>query len=185
MKSLYFIRHGESQANVDDVWGGQIETPLTQVGIAQAQHAGRKAKLEGLKFDIIISSPLSRATDTAKFVAQEIGYPKESIVYNKLLLERSFGILDGTPNAKSFFDSHEYKDLDNVEEAETVEELQNRAEKSLHVIMKRPEDSILVVGHGAFGRALRRVVNKQPYTDEFTKDWSSSYIPNAEIFQLI
>lgn len=183
MKKLYFIRHGLSRANVDDVWGGQIDTSLTAKGRVQAKQAGIKACTEGLKFDLVITSSLSRARDTALIIAEQIGYPLGDIRSEAIFIERSFGILDGTPGAKSFFDNHTYKELDNVKGAESVEELQRRAKKALQLLQSYPEDTILLVGHGAFGRALRRVINGQPYTDEFKGPLA--YIPNAEVIQLI
>lgn len=183
MKQLYFIRHGLSQANVDDIWGGQIETPLTEVGREQAKQAGIKAQAEGLKFNLLVTSTLSRAKDTARIVARQLGYPPSNIRTEAIFNERSFGILDGTPNAKTFFEKHTYKDLDDVKGAETVEALQKRAETAYELLRSFPEKSILLVGHGAFGRALRRVINNQPHTDEFSGPLAT--IPNAEIIKLI
>lgn len=184
MKSLYFIRHGKTLANTAEKWNGQSEDPLTDEGLKQATEAGAKAKTEGLHFDLIISSPLSRAKDTATLIAKEIGYPGNLIMIDELLLERNVGVLEQTL-FKVFFDEHEYADVDNVEGAETVEQLQIRATEFLDKAKGLPESDILVVSHGAFGRALVRAINNRPWTDEYTPGWDKHYIPNAEVFRLI
>src|SRR5581483_5723923 len=77
MKKLYFIRHGESVSNVERWHAGRIDTPLTERGRQQAREAGKKAKAQKLHFDLIVSSPLSRALETARIIAKEIGYPEK------------------------------------------------------------------------------------------------------------
>jgi len=66
---LYVIRHGESQANVEHVYCGQMDSPLTALGRQQAKQAGKF--LKGIPFDKVYSSPLSRAVDTAKLALPE------------------------------------------------------------------------------------------------------------------
>ncbi len=94
---IYFIRHGESEANLREVFAGQKDdSALTEKGREQAREAGNKIKSLGLNIDIIVSSPLIRAFDTAKIVAQIIGYSKE-IVIDGRITEYDMGILTGTP----------------------------------------------------------------------------------------
>ena len=78
MKNLYFIRHGESTANIINLTGTD-DAMLTENGIKQATDAGKAAKKEELEFDVIISSSLPRALDTAKLVAHEIDYTKDPL----------------------------------------------------------------------------------------------------------
>ncbi len=115
-------------------------------------------------------------------MASELGYPLSKIVINDLFQERSYGILNGTANARDFFDNHIYKDLDDVENAETVSQLQQRAKRGLAYLESIDADTILLVGHGAFGRALRRVVERKPYNREYTEPYAQ--IPNAQIIRL-
>lgn len=93
MKRLYFIRHGQSVLNLEETYAGQLDTPLTDYGREQAKIAGMETALIGI--DIIISSPLSRAYETAQIVAREIGYPEHDIITYDLLKERSLGSLQG------------------------------------------------------------------------------------------
>lgn len=61
---LYLIRHGESQANIDRVYAGHVDTPLTERGVEQA--ASIRLILEKIPFDRVYSSDLARAWDTQK-----------------------------------------------------------------------------------------------------------------------
>jgi probable phosphoglycerate mutase len=141
MKRLYFVRHGQSQANVDRVFAGQMDTPLTKLGREQAELAASQAK--GLGIDHIISSPLSRALDTAKIIAAVIGYPADKIETNELLMERYFG-----PFVGQSWDID--LDLDGFAGVETMDAVAERAHSALQYIQTLPYNTILVVGHGTF-----------------------------------
>lgn len=95
MKRLYCMRHGLSVLNAQGRLAGRIETPLTDKGREQVKEAGKIAAT--LDIDYIISSPLSRALDTAKIIAAEIGFLPERIDVNSLVIERGFGSAEGTP----------------------------------------------------------------------------------------
>lgn len=181
MKRLFFVRHGETDANVAELLSGQIETSLTEKGIQQAKQTGQDVKQTLPPIDLIICSTLSRAYHTAQIIAGEIGYPVGQIRQNALFVERSFGTLEGTKSTK-FITGNNYYKLDAVEGSETVEDLQKRAAEAFEFASQLEADNILIVGHGAFERALRRVANNQPHTDEYLV---YKQIPNAAIVELV
>ncbi len=166
MKQIYFIRHGQSVMNESDLWAGSTDTPLTELGISQAKAAGLHAKNQGLAFDAIISSPKQRAHHTAKHIAQELGHPIQDIIVDPRLTERNFGELEGTPyiNTKLAYHADE-RSIDAYKDVEPLQDLQNRADEFLEYAMSLPHDTILVAGHSAFGRALRRSVDKLPISE--------------------
>ncbi len=180
LKHLYYIRHGQSVANAAEIWTGSQETPLSEEGRSQAKKAGEKAAADGLKFDVIFCSPLSRARETATYIAQATGYPIEDIIVRNDLIERTFGELEGTSNkdAKAMYLLHESK-VDHYKNVEKLTDLRVRTDGVLKFIMSRPEDTILVVGHGAFVRTLRRSIKNLPL------DSHVDPYPNAEIFKLM
>ena len=93
---IYFIRHGESEANLRHLFAGQRDdSSLTEKGKSQALIEGNKLKELNINVDVIISSPLKRAFDTAKIVADAIGYGKE-IVVDSRIIEYDMGDLTGT-----------------------------------------------------------------------------------------
>jgi broad specificity phosphatase PhoE len=61
---ITFIRHGESAANRVQRWQGQGDSPLSDRGRSQAAALGER--LKGRRFDRVVSSDLSRASDTAR-----------------------------------------------------------------------------------------------------------------------
>jgi broad specificity phosphatase PhoE len=181
MKRLFYVRHGETHMNVAGLLSGRTETSLTKKGIEQAKAAGEELKQQLPHIDLIVCSPFERTCETAKIIAGKIGYPPEKIQKNLMFIERTFGVLEGT-FGKDFLAKHEYRDFDNVEGSETIEELQIRAKKAFQWLQTLPEDNILVVGHGAFARAIKRVVAGLPHTHEYEIDTS---IGNAAIVELV
>lgn len=171
MRNLYFCRHGESVANAEQRYAGQLDTPLTDRGREQAKTAGEKAKVERLHIDLIVASPLIRALETAHIIATEIGYPLDRIITNPLLMERNLGSLQGLSWREYGEDDSPFTNI------ETLAALLARAEQALDYLRSFPEDNILVVSHGSLSRALRQAIHPdQTYHEE---------LPNAEIVQLI
>ena len=166
MKRLYFIRHGESQFNIERRFAGRTDTPLTDEGRKQAKKAGQNARK--LQIDLIVSSPLSRAYETAKIIAVEIGYPEVSIEINPLLIERDYGSLSGKIWAPDI-------DLDGIADIETAEGLIKRGLEALASLRQIEVDNVLVVSHGSIGSAIRHHILQ---TISFSDD---DRIPNAEI----
>jgi len=151
---LYFIRHGESTSNYGELITGQQDVPLTEKGKDQAHEAGGFIAAQNIKIDHIVSSSLSRAHDTARIIANEIGYPEYSIEINDLVIERSFGSLEGKPKEEvgSFDDEVIQRSGGELDPA-----IRARAERFLEPLRGKP-GSILVVSHTGFGRRLRAVV---------------------------
>lgn len=153
MRKLFFIRHGLSKLNVEGLYAGRTETPLVEEGRLQAKKASKLVKEH--RIDLIVSSPLSRSLETAQIVAREIGYPLNKIVVDNRLIERDFGKLETQP----WSSSHTYRyQLEHG--AESNKKLLERTRQVLDWIESQPAENILVIGHGASGRALRSLVKK-------------------------
>jgi len=69
--TIYIVRHGETDLNSKGVMQGQIDEPLNNVGLELAEITGKTMK--GIQFDYCISSPLSRAKETAEIILRESG----------------------------------------------------------------------------------------------------------------
>jgi uncharacterized phosphatase len=175
MKKLYFIRHGLSEMNKSGHFAGTIDTPLADEGRIQAKIAGQQAKK--LDIDLIVTSPLDRAKETAEIIATEIGYPKDKIMISDLLRERHWGDLEGKPHIT-------VEDLDEIPNAETSKQLLARSEEALRYLESLNQENILVVSHGTFGRALRHhIMHDEPFINR-TSD-ASIRLPNGEIISWI
>jgi len=87
---LIVIRHAETTWNREKRMQGVTDTPLSDVGLTQAQALGRR--LARHPFSALYSSDLSRARDTARAIAEHSG---RELVLDPLLQERRFGIFEG------------------------------------------------------------------------------------------
>lgn len=156
MQQLYFCRHGQSELNAQQVYAGQIDTPLTDLGREQARTAGEACR--ALAIDAIISSTMSRAKETATIIANAIGYPNENILHNEIFIEQSYGSLQGlpwsTPNPETYHD------------IESDEALVSRAATGLELLQTLSAQNILLVGHGSFARALMQVIDHRAQHEE-------------------
>ncbi len=92
---LLLLRHGESTANADDVFGGWLDYPLTNRGRDQAAAAGRLIRDAGLTPTALHTSLLTRAIDTAKITISEISSEEPSPQRSWRLNERHYGALQG------------------------------------------------------------------------------------------
>lgn len=158
------IRHGQSTANASGIWQGQLDFPLSDEGQEQARLAGQA--LAGERIDGLYTSPLSRASETARIIARETGFPGRVLPVEGLK-ERSGGILEGTTR-----EERETRKSGLIEKwlslpedegwalvgAETDEEVLARFEDALSEIRARHAagDRILIVSHGGAMRAFLR-----------------------------
>lgn len=148
MKKLYFVRHGESEANKKELFAGRWDVTLTDLGRAQAKMAAKQ--VARIKVDRIVSSPLLRAKETAEIIAQEIGYPKNEILLCDLFVERDYGEL----TQKTWKNAAKI-DFENVAGIESGASLEKRAGQAAQLLQNLKEDTIVLVGHGTSGRAVR------------------------------
>lgn len=171
---IYFIRHGESEANLRHVFAGQKDdSSLTEKGVEQAKAEGLKIKEMGLTFSKIISSPLVRAFDTAKIVSEIIGYDKE-IEIDSRITEYDMGTLTGTPTFEI-----SSKILVKAENAENPKAFDERVNSFLKEWSKYDGD-VLMVAHAGAGRIIETI--KKGTDPELFYDLPP--YPNASVIKL-
>ena len=91
---IYFVRHGESEANQRGIFAGQKEdSVLTEKGKEQARATAQEIENENLKIDKIVSSPLKRTKETAEIIAKEIGFDVLKIYFDNRVIEYDMGSL--------------------------------------------------------------------------------------------
>lgn len=150
MTTIYFVRHGQSQANLAQIMQGSlIDTPLTELGEKQALLA--RKKLADIHFDAVYSSPLKRANQTATIISSQ--KPK----LDERLLEFDYGTWDGRPLAELYQNYPKYFDeyhnlLPNsweVSSGQTYAEVTKKLDSFLNdIYQKYPTKTLLVVSHG-------------------------------------
>ena len=97
MTTLILVRHGESEWNRAGRIQGQVNSPLTVLGINQAKAI--RDYLSGIFLNQeleIYTSPLDRALQTAEIIAQGIDYPSRKIIIEERLNDFNLGEISGT-----------------------------------------------------------------------------------------
>lgn len=159
------LRHGQTNWNIDFRLQGVTDIPLNETGIEQAKVAGAvlaSAVERGDSWDLILSSPLSRARDTAVMVGEAIGLAGVSI--EDLLLERSFGEAEGLSHEEW---KSKYSDTNHVPGGESLEQLEARSWILLQRLLDHHEGKrVLTVSHGALIRTLLRLVSNGEFPRE-------------------
>ena len=92
---LVIIRHGKTEHNKLGLFTGWEDVPLAKEGVEEAKEAGRLLKLHGFEFDVIYTSWLSRAIETAWHVMDEMDELWLPLVKTWRLNERMYGVLTG------------------------------------------------------------------------------------------
>lgn len=160
MKKALFVRHGEAQANVDGVLAGAAtDTPLTAKGRGQAVDIARRLVMSDIRPEIVASSLLMRAYETASIIAMELQLGVD-VVKNDLSVERDFGKATNLPRAQAFA----LLDSGNDVGAESVQALGRRARIAKQWLAQQSAATILIVSHAAFGQMLGAVASG--YDDE-------------------
>ncbi len=90
--TIYIVRHGETEWNLNNIVMGQKDSPLTKAGLEQAHSTA--AQMKDIEFDAIFSSDSPRAHRTAEIIKLE-----RDLIINtsKLLRERTYGHFEGMP----------------------------------------------------------------------------------------
>ena len=162
------LRHGESVGNAESRWQGQRDYPLTERGREQAQALATRWKKEKVHFDTVISSPLSRAKETAEIVASSLNLKVE---FDALWLERDNGEFSGltAQEVKENFEQPDfYTPYDSVGgDGEGDWELFLRAGQALHNLLKREPAKYLIVSHGGLlNQLMHAVVGVTPQAND-------------------
>ena len=164
---LYLVRHGETVDNASQTMQGQTQGELNERGVLQARELSEEWSDKAI--DVVISSDLKRAIDTAAIIATPHGL---EVVTTPLLRERDWGDFTGRyiPDLKN------EPWPDNVE---TLENLLSRAGEFITYVRETfPGKKVLAVGHGIINKAVQAVYYHK----------SMSEVPkmsNAEVRELV
>jgi broad specificity phosphatase PhoE len=150
---LYLVRHGQTQANYDDLIMGWLDVELNEVGKKQAKTVATKFNES---IDAIYTSDLLRCTQTAEHFREK--YPSKPFSKDKRLRERCYGIAQGTK--KSPYDWGEFwstTDTVTIEGAETLNSFNERIIEFVTMLQEKygPSSNLLIVAHsGSINRVL-------------------------------
>ena len=147
---LYLVRHGETDWNLARRIQGSTDIPLNDTGREQARATGRL--LSGRRWDAVLSSPLSRAFETASIIAAELDLATPETVAD--LVERHYGEAEGLEETEL---DRRFPGDTPVPGRESRSALLERVLPALmRIAEEHPDQSVLVVSHGG---VIRSVVN--------------------------
>jgi uncharacterized phosphatase len=167
-----FIRHGQTDWNRDDRLQGSSDIPLNDTGRAQAHEAAELLRDGG--WQVVVSSPLERARETAQIIADVLGivlgqsYPE--------LIERDYGEHEGESSSEMVA-RHPNRDYPGAESLASVVE-RGRAGLA-HIAADVGDRNTIIVCHGTIirytlaalaGRRLPGIVNGSISTLELEDD---------------
>lgn len=176
---ITFIRHAESIANAKKILAVD-SVELTINGIKQAKKVAHRLRDD--KFDIVLSSPIRRAFDTAKIIADTIKAP---IIIEQLLAEKTYGSLSGKPleevnkekdkmpHLRDFSFGYDYRFWGGESGLDIKERIIKFVEK---VKAEHDGKKILAVSHGGIIRMMHIVFAKREYKEAFP-------IPNVSVHE--
>ena len=154
---IYVVRHGETNENISKMMQGNMDTELNDAGRKQAYDLVKK--VASCDVDLIFSSPLKRAYDTAKIIAHG-----KRIVVDERLKSRNHGEFEGLERHKiNLNDYWNIKKNIQYEKAESIGELFNRISSLLNDISINYSDKrVLLVTHSGIARVLYYYFNGFP-----------------------
>ena len=167
---IVVVRHGETESNRTHIIQGHLDTPLSDVGVKQAECAAKH--LADTKFDHALSSDLCRALKTGQVILDSNpSLDSNTIETWTVLRERSFGEFEGK-QAKIMMDK--FKELSGdalmawgpqggetgrVFRDRTRQFLKDLGQRVVKLEMEKPK--VLVTSHGGFIKELNMVLVKE------------------------
>ncbi|KOA77324.1 phosphatase [Bacillus stratosphericus] len=146
MTAICLVRHGETDWNAAKRIQGRTDIPLNDTGKWQAEQTG--LYLKDAHWDVVISSPLSRAKETAHLILQHVHAP---LVIMDDFIERDYGDAEGMSfeERQKLFPNKQYPNM------EPLSALQDRMLEGIEKVRASyPDQRVLIVAHGAAIHAL-------------------------------
>ena len=163
------MRHGESLGNAEGLHQGQTDFDLTDTGRHQADCLADFWIKENNRFDLIISSPLKRAQETAQILANKLS---AKIELEPLWMERDNGLLSGLrhEDGERIYPRpdfiHPYQPIGKTGESQW--ELYIRAGQGIQALLSKPPGRYLVVSHGGILNLTMYAILGIPLQANFT-----------------
>jgi len=160
--TIYLIRHGQTEWNLEGRYQGQKDSPLTQNGKEQARLNALKLQKDIDSFDEvkIFASPLGRAKESAFIICDELNIDRERINFDERIKEFDYGIFEGelksfcqTTYAKEFNEREADKWNYQIENGESYALVTKRLKFWLDEI--KDEKIVILIAHEMINRALR------------------------------
>ena len=161
--TITLIRHGETEWNRVGKQQGQLNSPLSERGMAQAKAIAKSLEKEKSNYDVLYSSDLGRAVQTAEAISEQLDL---EINPDVRLRERNLGILQGLTierfreEKNEEYERFRSRDPDYIiPDGESIRERHKRAVSCLFDIAdKHKGQNIIIVAHGGILDSIFRKV---------------------------
>lgn len=176
MGSVYFARHGQTIWNVENKICGATDIELTELGHRQAEELGRKVLEMGIHVDEILCSPLVRAAETARHVAEITGL---SCRIEPRLTEQNFGKYESTARNGEEFQKEKENFINHYDGGETMLHLAQRIYNLLDELKAESEEkTYLLVAHNGIARVIQSY-----FYDMTNEEFARFGVKNCEILR--
>ena len=160
-KIIYFV-HGTTYDNASGKCSGWKQVKLNDLGKQQAQNLGKLTK--DLKFDIIFTSDLIRAIDSAN-----LAWPECKKMQDSRLRECNYGDLDGESKELVTYEEHIKEQFPN---GESLKDVEKRIKEFIKFMKEKYEGkTIAVVAHRAPQLAFEVLTKNITWEEALEKDW--------------
>ncbi len=169
---FYFVRHGQTVWNVENKICGATDIELTPLGHEQAIETGKKILEMGIEADMILTSPLVRAKETARHIFEVTGIPMK---VEPRLIEQNFGRYESTPRDGAEFHEAKKDMASRFGSGESMLQMAQRIYNLLDDIKAQDKTYILVAHNG-----IVRIVESY-FREMDNEEFSSLGIKNCEV----
>ena len=175
MGSVYFIRHGQTVWNVQHRIAGVTDVELTEEGYRQARAAAEELRNSGIRIDEIWSSPLRRASETARILSEATGIPWRS---EPRLKEQNFGRWEGKATVDEGFILEKQQFTRRYGGCESMLQVAQRVYDVLDELKQVPDRTRILVAHNGIARVVRS------YFEEMTNEEFACWtVPNCRLMR--
>ena len=156
---IIIIRHTEVPSNVNYIVSGRSDESLTPRGVEQAKVL--RDKLKEYDYDMIFSSPVNRAVETANI----INYKNLPLVCDERITERDSGTL--FLKSRALVNKSEWNRMDTLKAKDGAETLTIRVKKFLDYLKANYDDkTIVIVTHNSISRVFWMLLDSKEKTSE-------------------
>ncbi len=160
MGTVYLLRHGQTMWNREEIFRGQTDVPLDDIGREQAKALAHALEEQEIEKPVFLASPLQRATETAQLAASL--FPEAKVIPDNAFLDISYGEWEGKSRAEV---EKEYPEMYytwvssphqvDFPGGESLQVAADRAEEGIYrAALDNQDGDTVIVAHRAVNKAL-------------------------------
>ena len=176
MGKLYITRHGQTVWNVEGKVCGATDIELTELGHKQACELGEYIKNNsGIHIDEIVASPLKRAENTARHIAEATGIPMHT---EERIREQNFGKYEGGGRRDEDFLEAKRGFVNSFDGGESMLRVAQRVYNLLDEIKNDKDKTYLIVAHNGIARIIHSY-----FYDMSNEEFANHSMKNCELLE--